>query len=441
MRMYKQAILYVPSRIGPALISFFALSIYSRHLIPSEYGYFATASAMISIFETVASDWLGTITNRFYNQYKNKLSDFFNTLGEFQSGALLIPLIVTGVLWLFGLFRVPILRMITLGLLCVPITGIKGILLEGCRFDDKPLQYSIGNIIFSGFNFLISIACIYSGVGVFSLIWGLIGGNLISVIYLILIMRVKLSSFLKVPHVKTFKENKALLMYGLPGIPMWLASWVLTLSDRVMLEKMRSTAEVGLYAIPYSIGSQSIAMVYSLLTLPFFPRLIRMYEKDGKSSAEKYMSHMTKYYFLICLPIVAMSMGLSKDFIRLFLNERYAESYKVLPVITFSLFFHGLLQFTSYGYNLEKKMFRYMWMLWTASLLNFLLNLYFIPRFGYVGAAYTTFIAYFILWVITTIDSRKYLAWTPPVKPIIISIAGSAACYYIIVLALKIIKL
>jgi len=54
-----------------------------------------------------------------------------------------------------------------------------------------------------------------------------------------------------------------------------------------------------------------------------------------------------------------------------------------------------------------------------SAVLNILLNFLFIPSYGFLGAGFSTMIAYFVAFLISNKISSKYLKWKPQLKSII----------------------
>ena len=113
---------------------------------------------------------------------------------------------------------------------------------------------------------------------------------------------------------------------------------------------------------------------------------------------------------MICIPLLVEVMIFGEYVIRIFTSEIYLDSTFVLSVSSIGIVFAGYINYTNKPWEMKKKS----WMIALFSLigavLNIILNIVFVPIFGYKAAAVTTIVSYFIVILSSRIGSRKILS-------------------------------
>lgn len=192
---------------------------------------------------------------------------------------------------------------------------------------------------------------------------------------------------------------KYALTYSLPMIPHGLSMIVLSQMDRIMIIKMVGESEAGIYSFGYSY-SIIISTITNAILNAWQPWL---YENIHDGNVHK-ITHsdrllnlsgcMLALFFVTVAPEVIMVLG-SKAF--------WAAKWMVMPVIIGTLY-----QFFYSKYALVELYSKKTYLIAIGSILaafaNYILNLIFIPKYGYIAAAYTTLVGYFLLmlfhWII-----------------------------------------
>ena len=117
------------------------------------------------------------------------------------------------------------------------------------RALEKPVHYSTLNIIH--FTLLVSLN-IYHVLFLKQSIFGVVKSSFFASGFLFLV--IALTVFRNIGFAFSFDILKKLLHFGMPMMPGVIAGWILTVSDRYLLNWFASPAEVGLYDIAYKFG-------------------------------------------------------------------------------------------------------------------------------------------------------------------------------------------
>lgn len=243
--------------------------------------------------------------------------------------------------------------------------------------------------------------------------------------------------------VRPFNKGMAkfALAFNFPLIPHYMSEYVLDQSDRIMIQKMCSETELGLYSVVYSAGFVMKVVVTSLNSA-LVPWLYKKMEKGEFKSIFKVIFKVCMLLYIVLI----MFLLVAPEFLKVFASSQYYSAIYVIPPVTISVFFVFL--FGIYG-NIEffwdeNKFTMYISII--AAALNIILNYIFIPKLGYIVAAYTTLICYIILsfshMIFAEYISKKKigydimkekLLWLITIIFVVVSIAINALYEYMLI--------
>ncbi len=183
-----------------------------------------------------------------------------------------------------------------------------------------------------------------------------------------------------------------IVSYSVALLPYTLSTIFLGQIDRVMINKLRGAEEAGVYSIAYNIA-MSLALVSQVLNQALIPQWFRLM-RAGKFGA---VDAVVDRAFRITLLGAAGLVFFSVDAMRLVIDSRYHEALYLIPVITVGYVFEAV--FRTYGRSIgfTTRMIFVALVGVTAGTLNVVLNLVYIPTYGYKAAAYTTVISYAVM--------------------------------------------
>ena len=193
-------------------------------------------------------------------------------------------------------------------------------------------------------------------------------------------------------HKVKWEYCKYALSIGVPLIPHTLSTNLLSSSDRIMIKKIWGAEQTAIYTLPYTVASVVILIRVSLnkaWTPWFFDALSEKRYKEIKEKSNRYVD-----VFLILMVGI---MLVAPEIVYILGGKQYYEARFIIPPVMGGL----VCQFIYTLYvNIEifsKRTFSISVGTMFAALLNIILNIIFIPKFGYMAAAYTTLIGYFVL--------------------------------------------
>jgi O-antigen/teichoic acid export membrane protein len=226
----------------------------------------------------------------------------------------------------------------------------------------------------------------------------------------------------------------SLFSFGLPLSLNQVCSQLLNLSDRYVILVLRGEAEAGIYSATYRLADFAVRFAILALMMSAYTAVTETYEKSGREAAERLVTSLSRFYVIVAAPL-AVGMGLvQQDAMKLFTGPEFLDGAGLLVWIAFGDFFLGLSQYQHFGLHLGRRTMRLALLTLSATLLNLVLNLVFVPEYGYKAAAYTTFASFVFLSIAAPILARPWLAWRFPAKSVAKVAAALAAMAVVVTL-------
>jgi O-antigen/teichoic acid export membrane protein len=197
------------------------------------------------------------------------------------------------------------------------------------------------------------------------------------------------------------------LRYGLPLVPTLIFGFVVSSSDRYVIGYFMGAEKVGIYSAGYNIGN--VILMFSFFILYILrPTVYDSFDKKKIDEVRTYLSYSLKYFLLLSIPSVFGLSILSKSLlINLTTTDFIVEGVFIIPLVAISIVYFGAARIfgTVLLFYKQSKLFASIFGI--AAILNLGLNMIFVPQFGIIGAAITTFIAYYLLAIIFWYISYK----------------------------------
>lgn len=420
---------YFPVRLVPALTSLITVPLFTRMIAREDYGNFSLISSAISLIAVVVTQWVNGSIVRFYWTYEKegRADDYVATAIWSVTGALISAALLSGaVVLVFGRSLSPELRhLVPIGLASLAINYLSDALLQILRAANKSTGYAVLSVTKTLVGTAFSIWLVAGlHLGAWGILAGIVLGNLI-VTPFGLWMTSKQGSLSPTYIRKDVLGQFA--SYGMPLVPAAMSSWALVLADRYVIGALRGAAEVGLYSTAYTLGDKIMNLIIMPLMITMGPVMVMTFEKNGQLLVQQVQTQFTRYYAMVTFPIIAGMTAVTFQFFQVFVGPSYREAYAVLPIVMVGVMGYGLVQIAANGVALHKRLTIIMTNTVAAAAINVVSNLIFVPRFGYMAAAYNTVLAYFVLLGLTWYRSKPYMAWQLPWKSLARITSSSAA--------------
>lgn len=197
------------------------------------------------------------------------------------------------------------------------------------------------------------------------------------------------------------------MAYTLPIVGLNLASTVLAISDRYLIEAYLSSYELGIYSVSYAIAEGGIRLVANTFLVAAEPVIFNSWVKNGPETTFNLIERLFRYYFLLATPALVGLSLLRQSVVTLFSTPEYAVGSAVVIYVGIALFLHGYSRIVGTVFDATKRTMIPFVTFVIAGLFNIVLNLILLPRFGYMAAAWTTGASYGLLLVLNIYAVRR----------------------------------
>ncbi len=179
--------------------------------------------------------------------------------------------------------------------------------------------------------------------------------------------------------------------------------------DTTMLGFLSTDTQVGFYAA----GAKIVRMVKGLfpaVTAVMIPRIAYYCSKNDEKSIIDLEVKAFSFIFCFALPVSMGFLLLMKPLVLLFCGQTYIDAVLVSKIMSPFILFSAISSFTGSLLVVYGKEKLTVYRMAVTALIDFVLNLIFIPKYGANGAAFATLIAEFTFIIIDCIFLRGYLA-------------------------------
>lgn len=196
------------------------------------------------------------------------------------------------------------------------------------------------------------------------------------------------------------------MSYSLPMVPLNFASWLQDRIDKVFLNKMISLKAVGLYSVGVQLANQ-----YSFLARPIAttvkPEISKRLDLNAPNVQNDIKDFFTLFFQFSIFLYFAISL-FSKEIVNLFLNVRYHEAYKMIPVFLLSIIFSEIAGVFQLKFIFKNKTGWFSITLLLSAFLNAGLNFVLIPAHDIYGASIAKSISELCVLFLTYFVSQQF---------------------------------
>lgn len=383
-KLVKSSVWYTISNILVKGLSFISIPIFTRLMTKEEFGLFNNFNSWLSIFMIIGTLSLSSslLSARF--DFKDKFDSYILsiiTLGSMISLALyiIIRLNINYFENILSIDRSYINFMFMYIIVSQPIDIFQSVQ----RFKYKYKVSVLVSVLASLVTIALSLYLVILFEDKFS---GRVFGNYIPVIGINLSLYVMYLIKGKKIEVRFWKYA---LKICIPYVPHLLSLTILSASDRIMITNLAGASDTALYSIAYSIAS-IVTLFWSSINTAFSPWLG---EKIHKNNIKSVYDISTAYVMIVAIFVIGI-MFVAPEILMFMGGENYISAVYVIPPVMLGCLFQYI--YTMYV-NIEQFAKKTVGMAFAsilAAIINILLNWIFIPKFGFIAAAYTTLISY-----------------------------------------------
>ncbi len=388
---------------GMSLIS---APIFTRIFDPAQYGAWSFINVMVAFLTGILLLGGDNAYTRYFFQCQTEeekqtlTATWFTFLAAWSIVVLIAVLPFSRILasWMLGSDNY--LAAWVIGLASSPPAMINLILSQALRNRFRAKTFTVLNIITA----VLTIALAVVFVLFFG--WGVAGALLGAAVASMVMIPVRLWS---VKDLLSWRFSvdflKKLLLFGLPLVPMNIAFWLFSNADRIMLVRLASLEDVGLYAIAVAMAAV-LMLLQNAVGQSWLPHAVKVYEDDIDLAARIFRRTMV---FLLAASglIITAFVAMAQEVLFILVPPVYYSSFWAIPMLAAGFLFFTTAHVSAVAIMVKNKTIYIMFACWLVAAVNILLNTLLIPLFGIIGAGAATGISYIFFALSYALISRR----------------------------------
>jgi O-antigen/teichoic acid export membrane protein len=226
-----------------------------------------------------------------------------------------------------------------------------------------------------------------------------------------------------------FNLLAAIARYGIPLSLTVGLTIVISNSDRYVIAYFLGKSAEGIYAAAADFTTQTLTLLMMAISLAILPLAMKAYEDHGPDAAREQMRHNATLLLAIGVPAVVGLMLLAGNVSHCFLGKDFRqEAARIMPIIAFGTFLAGYKAYhLDSAFQFVHRTIYQVWIVLIAAVVNVALNFLVVRRYGIIGAASASVVAYVVSMVLTASYGRKHFALPFPTREFLKVLAASCA--------------
>jgi O-antigen/teichoic acid export membrane protein len=419
-----QAAIYGVTTVVSRMFNFILTPFFTAVFQPGVYSIFTKMYASASLVNAILAFGMESTFFRYLNKHEDKKQEVYNN--SFLCIAFLASIfLITGLIFARPLALhfatepgqvADYVKYVQYFIWLLFIDAICVIPFAKIRADERPMRYSmikflnIGTFITLNLTFLLLIpAIIKSGgsLGNWCATWYhgewvgyvFISNLAASVLTLILLLPEFLRLQLKFDKVLFSK----MVSYSWPILIANLSFVINENLDKMVLEPLGvSSYNLGVYG-----GVGKLAIFLSLFVTAFRLGAEPFFFGHAKNANAKETYASILDYFVVALALIFVGLVANIEIIKHFINEEYWVGLEAVPVLLFGYVCLGIYGNLSIWYRLSDQTKFGLYISVVGAIITIVLNIALVPKFGYMGSAWVSLLAYFTMMVISYILGQQ----------------------------------
>lgn len=409
LKTAKNLVLYTIGEILPRVLAFLLLPVLTRYLTTSDYGISSYINTVLSFLYVLTTLSINTYALRTYYKVNSEIEKkklvgniflFLNAWGLIMLclEAALFPVLLNA----FSI-KVPFYPYFLLGLIINFFDVASIIPLITYRVSENAKGFiilSVGRTI-AQYCFVLLFLVVFK-LGLLGSFLGRLAASVpFFIIYILVIRRTGIFSF-------NISQIKDALKFSLPLLPGALSYLVISLFDRIILERYASLSELGIYSVASTLAL-ALNVVIQGLYRSFEQTIFREHNNKG------YLQFVDKIYkfYIASLYISGFLLVLfTKEVLIFFTSAQYYAASNYIVYLVFAVIVSGMNIFLSTLLIADNRRKIVSYSSFVAAIVSFVSNLFLIKYYNIFGACIASILSFLsvsVFYYVKTNLSHRYL--------------------------------
>jgi len=277
---------------------------------------------------------------------------------------------------------------------------------------------------------------IFAGLNSNAIIYSYLIGTLVVVFVIFYVMKKQIPEIFHKSNLKNKERSKLFRELFSFSWPLLLSGFIWNVfewADTFFIGYFRTSAEVGFYnaAMPIALFLFIPAFLFAKL---FYPLINKEYHRGNRDLVDELTKQVAKWILLLSFPLFTLILLFPGSFINILFGEEFLVAEKALIYLSIGFMFTSVFSISGYVLLLLEKSKNMLYSTLSVFILNIILNVILIPRFGITGAAISTTISIIALYTILTAQAYHYTKIIPLRRKMLTIVASSFVSAVILIL-------
>jgi O-antigen/teichoic acid export membrane protein len=234
--------------------------------------------------------------------------------------------------------------------------------------------------------------------GIAGLFFALILANAISIGFII--YSLKLNKYVSL-NLFDFAEAKKMLGYSWPLIPNMISWWLISTIDRYIILYFLNTDANGIYAVSTRFPT-IITVINSVFLLAWQDHAV------VNSSESEFVSSTFRKYIIFEFSLIFLLIASSKFMVEYFIDERYLESWRYMPLLYLGVAFSSFAAYVGVGYQRERKTTGIFVTTLVGAVINIAVSSVLINFIGLYAPGIGVFVSFLVVYLIRLKETKSF---------------------------------
>lgn len=403
----KNSLVYGLGNISTKIVGFILLPLYTSHLSVQDYGILGLVEVSSQILVSAFGLGLSLALYRWYwdKEFVQQQKSIVFTcmvflccvIAVFVAAAIVFASQISSLIFDSPAYA-PLIVLLSLSASFQILASIPSSLMQ---LQQRAVLFSLVNTIQLSVSLIATIVCVaYLDLKVLGIY---VAQAIGSVLYFVILTKYILANTTPVFNSSILK---GMLSYSLPLAFASISGVIISVADRYMLRYLGTLADVGIYSLGYKIANTLYVFIVMSINLAVSPLVYKV--MDDPNNKRMYSKVMTYAGLGVMTCVIAVSFFGREAIKVMAVNPEYWSSYRVIPFISFGIFFGMLRDISMIGLNLTKKTKVISTIIVSISLFNIVLNALFIPHWQTIGASVAALVSQLVFFLLIYVFAQKH---------------------------------
>ena len=398
----KNTIILGVGQFVPKIIAMITLPILTKSFSTEEYGIYDLLISLASLALPLMTLLIQQAVFRFIIEEKDK-----NTINKYITNSFIFVFILSFICFIIGATAAHFANvdnsLIIATFFLYFTEAIYDLLGQIARGKGENMSFSIAVIMYSVVNMLLLLL-----LTVFNIVNIITTLTIISISYMIAAVFLWIKLHLKNDFkIKEFSSQtiKKLLIYSVPIIPSSISLWIVNLSDRLIVTYFLGASANGIYAAASKIPNL-FGTVFNVFNLAWTELAARSIKEED---INKYYSKLFNNLYSFLIGVLLLLISFSPILFNILIDDKFHEGYFQMPILFIGVLFNCFVSFFGGLYIALKKTKQVGISSLAGGLLNIIINVCLIERYGLYAASISTAVSFLIILIYRALEIKKYI--------------------------------